>query len=123
MFRCRDSASGVAPPESEGRHLPPDLAHTPDLFSTRYGDQADDFIRDNPEVWSDLVAAARKLAARRRRFGVKGLVEWARWHWIFASESAQGWKLNNNHTAYLARRLCEEAPECRDYIEFRRVRG
>jgi hypothetical protein len=99
------------------------FAYTPDLFCSTYQQQADQFIRSNPTVWRDLVDAARKLAARGRRFGMKGLVEWARWQWIFASDDAQGWKLNNNHTAYLARRLCEEVPECRDYIEFRRVRG
>lgn len=91
------------------------------IHARDYATQADAFIDANPHVWARFIEAARAMAAKGQHFGMKGLVEWARWQWMLSTKDAQGWKLNNNHTAYLARRLMKDVPEVADLIETRRV--
>jgi hypothetical protein len=81
--------------------------------------------RDSPggQVAMPLfVRFAREMLARRRRFGVKLLVERVRWEvGVTIPADAEGFRLNNNWAPNIARDLIEELPALADYIETRRV--
>jgi len=65
--------------------------------------------------------ALEKLA-RRQRFGVAQLVERVRWDVPVAIEKDEaGFRLNNDHRAYLARELIEEIPALADLTETRKT--
>jgi len=58
------------------------------------------WIEANPEVMELFHRFAREALVQGRRFGVKLLAERMRMTW---RPDRQGFKLNNSHTAYLAR--------------------
>ena len=81
--------------------------------------EAEKFIRENPRVYQLF----EKLAlARRRNFGIGQLTEVVRWEidrtW---DVDDRGFKINNNHRAYIARQLIEDHPELADRIQCRRT--
>jgi len=47
----------------------------------------------------------------RRRIGAKAIVERIRWHYNVRRGRGASWKVNNNHTAYLARWAMSRRPE------------
>src|SRR5262245_60422341 len=60
--------------------------------------------------------ALAKLAGRQR-FGISQLVDRVRWDMPVAIERYEaGFRLNNNHRAYIARELIEETPALADRI-------
>jgi hypothetical protein len=66
---------------------------------------------------------AKERLETRRRFGVKQLVEVARWEAEMQLEpDAMGFKVNNSYASYLARELAARLPGVEALIEFRRVR-
>ena len=91
------------------------------MIGRNYRAEALEWIRTHPEGWQLLVELALIRARMGRRFAMKALVARARWD---ASNNlftpAGGYKLNNNHTAYLARELARLYPEIRPF-KFRRA--
>lgn len=83
----------------------------------RFRDEADAWIKANPEAWDYMKRSAKASADMGRRFGVKSLCEHVRWH--MAAEGVTAFKLNNNHSAAFARRLIREVPECEPYVNTR----
>lgn len=94
-----------------------DLPENPSLRQ-----QADAWIEANPEIYELFKRFARNAAAHRRRFGVKLLAERVRWE-IAIESHGDDFKVNNNFTAYIARRLLEDIPEIGGLIETRKVRA
>ena len=92
------------------------------MSGRNYRAEALAWIRTHPEAWQLLVELAMIRARMGSRFAMKALVARARWD---ASNNlftpAGGYKLNNNHTAYLARELARLYPEIRPFMKFRRV--
>jgi len=81
------------------------------------------FRDDNPRVWALFLGFAQQLVSRGRRFGVKFLAERVRWEVLTTWEpDDQGYKLNNNWTAYIARDLIAQMPAAGELIELRAVR-
>jgi hypothetical protein len=89
-------------------------------------------LRREYQVWRQTSAGqtgyalCRRFAleklARRQRFGIAQLVERVRWDVPVAIEKDDaGFRLNNNHRAYIARELIEEIPELANLIETRKV--
>ena len=92
------------------------------MSSRNYRAEALEWIRTHPEAWQLLVELALIRARMGRRFAMKALVARARWdapNNLFTP--AGGYKLNNNHTAYLARELVRRHPEVRPFMKFRRA--
>jgi hypothetical protein len=83
-----------------------------------------EFKAANPKVWDLFVGFAQELVEKGRRFGVKLLAERVRWEirttW---APDDQGFKINNNWTAYIARDLLDVIPRAKDLIETRAVHG
>jgi len=89
-------------------------------------------LRREYQVWRRTTAGettyalCRRFAleklARRQRFGVAQLVERVRWDVPVAiAKDEAGFRLNNNHRAYIARELTDEVPALADLIETRKT--
>ena len=83
----------------------------------RFKSEADEWVRKNPEAWAYIRGEAKKRTEQQRRFGIGELCEQVRWH--MAAQGVDGFKINNNHRAALARRLIVEYPPCKRYIATR----
>lgn len=81
---------------------------------------AERWIDENPAVYAIFEEFALQAARRGRRFGIGALTERVRWEVAMTwAEDERGFKINNNHRAYIARRLILDHPELADYIECR----
>lgn len=83
----------------------------------RFREDADEWVRRNPEAWAFIRSEAVRRTYQGKCFGIGELVEQVRWH--MRASGADGFKCNNNIRAPLARRLIEEYPPCKPYIKTR----
>jgi hypothetical protein len=80
------------------------------------------YDKAHPEVYVELVAAARRLRQKgRRRFGVKTI--WERMRWTLEVEADGDYKFNNNYTSRYVRKMLAEYPEFEGMFELRRLRA
>jgi len=84
--------------------------------------EANAWIRKNPKVYGLFKKFSREIANTGRRFGVKLLTERVRWECFVRINSDDGFKMNNNHTSYIARRLLEEYPRLKALLVFRETK-
>ena len=82
-----------------------------------FREKADEWIAKNGECWEFMTRAACASAARGKRFGMKSLVEAARWNMLV--NGVDEFAINNSYVSAFARRLIEEHPECKPYISTR----
>lgn len=80
------------------------------------------WMEEHPDAVSLFETLAMQAAARGRKFGMKALTERVRWEFLITRDEGT-WKLNNNHTAYVARELVRRHPHLAEHIEFRRASG
>ncbi len=77
------------------------------------------FHRSHPEVWRLFVRFTfEKLDLGYRHFGAKAVMERVRWE-TAAGGSMPELKLNNNYTAFYARRFARMYPEHADFFRTR----
>lgn len=85
-----------------------------------YQSEAMEWIESNPEGFAAFERFAREaIAAGAKRIGAKFLAERVRWETTVVRRGK--WKLNNNHTAYIARELALRHPEIGELMSFREV--
>jgi hypothetical protein len=110
--------------------MPPDI---PDLDGTLDQDypptndldvKAREFLRANPIVWALMWSMAKMMVDKRVRFGMKMLVEVARWQHIrkTVDPNQNKFKLSNSYTSYIVRLLIHFCPEVEDYVILKGVR-
>ena len=87
--------------------------HQPELPATAtIEERAAAFDAANPHVYREFRRLCFALYERgHKRFGAKLIVEQMRWNWMMRTTDASGFKLNNNNTAYYARKLMANEPE------------
>lgn len=108
----------------EPEHVDPAVvANNPEHLDLRVAAAA--WIEAHPHTTSLLLRFAREMAARGRRFSAKLLVERVRWECAL-SMSSDGeyeaeYRINNNHTAYIARWLIQADPTLEKFLRFRGV--
>jgi hypothetical protein len=82
------------------------------------------FLAARPEVWTLFLVFAEPMRRLGRRFGIGLLAERVRWEvrttW---TPEARGYRLNNNHRAYLARYPVAVDPRLGPLLTTRRVAG
>lgn len=84
--------------------------------------EAQRFIEEHPEVYALFERFALEAAAKRRPFGIGLLAERVRWEAIVVGGASEdGYKVNNNHRAYLARKLLADHPQLEGLLRFRRT--
>jgi ActR/RegA family two-component response regulator len=77
------------------------------------------WIEENPDVYGLFLKFAREMAAQGKPFGVKLLAERVRWECLIHKRGE--YKLNNNHVAYIARRLIMDDQTLVRFIRFRKT--
>lgn len=80
------------------------------------------WMEEHPDAVQLFETLAMQAANRGRKFGMKALTERVRWEYLITRDEGT-WKLNNNHTAYVARELVRRHPSLAEHIEFRRASG
>jgi hypothetical protein len=100
---------------------PAKVERRPRVVKANYRDQAETFIKENPAIWSAFVRFAQEAAACGGVIGAKFIAERVRWE-MRVVKRAPGFKINNNHVAFLARELVRRHPELAELIRFRRAR-
>lgn len=81
------------------------------------------FHRDNPAVYSKLVALARQAKARgRTKIGIAMPYEVIRWE-MYLSTTDPDWKLNNNFRSRYARLIMEQEPDLKGFFDTRTLRA
>jgi len=79
--------------------------------------QFEEFHRNNPEVYEELVRLARQMKARgHKRIGIKMLWEVLRWERAMKTTDQTEWKLNNNYTSRYARLIMENEPDLKGFF-------
>jgi hypothetical protein len=75
---------------------------------------------ENPKVWELFLRFAFDLiAAGHTHYAALGILYRIRWEADVTTRSVDGFKINNNHAAYYARKFAAEFPQ---YDEFFRMR-
>lgn len=81
--------------------------------------RADEWIEQNPDVWARFVTRCLWDAAHDRRISVQYLIEDVRKH-DYVNRIGDPCKINNSYSPIFARKLIEQYPELRPFIEIRR---
>jgi hypothetical protein len=84
-------------------------------------DKAIQWMLDHPEAMKLYEEMALKAASRSRKFGIGFLTERIRWEFRIVRDDP-GFKINNNHRAYIARELIRMHPSLEGKIELRHVK-
>lgn len=82
-------------------------------------EKADQWIKDNPDGYFMFTRLALELAASGERIGMKALAELVRAQCFVVGD---GFKLNNSYVAYIGRRLVQDNPHLKKFIETRTVK-
>lgn len=89
-----------------------------------YRAKAERWVKEHPHVFALFERFALQMVERGRRFGIGQLAERVRWEVAMSwTKDDDGFRINNNHRAYLARELINRHPKVADFIELRRLRS
>ena len=83
------------------------------------------WIKANPDGYALFVRFALERVPTGRRFGIALLTERVRWECTLKADPSgeDPFKINNNHRAYIGRKLVEDHPQLRGLLSFREVRS
>ena len=82
----------------------------------------EEFHADNPQVYRELVRRCRLLkSCGIDDYSIAGVYEVVRYDRLTGTRSKDGFKLNNDHRAYYARRIMDNEPDLADFFEIRSV--
>lgn len=90
-----------------------------ELTGEHMAQMARDWRAANPEAWELMTAKGEEFAARRRRFSMETLFQFARYD-MATNGFSQGFKVNNNTRAALARMMRDENPEFAPFMDIRK---
>ncbi len=84
--------------------------------------RADDWIRANTEAYRLFERFALEAASAQTSFGIGALTERVRWEARITMRRTDGFKINNNHRAYIARKLLQDHPRLKGLITLRETK-
>ena len=94
----------------------------PESASSRLEQKFLDFHEANPHIYDIIVQISRGLKAKGfKRAGMKMIFERLRWLWAIQTQG-DDYKLNNNYTAFYARKVMSEVPELQGFFKVRTQR-
>lgn len=83
----------------------------------------DEWLEQNPLVWELFERFTfEAIAAGMRRYSADAICHRIRWHVEIETCDRDGFKLNNNHVAYLARLFAKKNPKHADFFRLRAQR-
>ena len=89
------------------------------LFDKQTESAAETYDRENPEIWQEFKRIALKLIGKGvGRYSAKAIFEVIRYDKTIET-GVEGFKLNNNFTAYYARKFIETFPFHAGFFELR----
>ena len=93
------------------------------LFRDTLEQQFDAWVHtpEDGEVANMFIRIAIGVNRRSKRVGAKMICERIRWNMALKHDKGEGWKINNNWTAYLARFAMQRAPELRGFFRTREI--
>ena len=111
-----------APPEIPDPPPPiwPAVENNPDKDDLRA--KAAEWIFRNPEAYAYFEKFSLQMANAGRQFGIGLVAERVRWECYLKTTDEDGYKINNNYRAYIARKLVSDHPEIRPFLQFRKTR-
>ncbi len=77
------------------------------------------WIKKNPKIAQLYFDYAKEMANAKRRFGIKLVAERVRWDMYF--KIGESYKVNNNHTPYIARWIIAKDSSIEKYMRFRKT--
>lgn len=84
----------------------------------------EEFHASNPHVYTSLARLARQAKARgHRRIGIELLFAVLRWESLLATESTDGFKLNDHMTSRYSRLLMAQEPDLEGMFAVRQLRS
>lgn len=90
------------------------------LFARAHELRFEAWLANNPEVWRLFERFAFEvIAAGHDRYSADAICHRIRWHVQVETRDHDGWKVNNNHVAYLARRFARVHPEYEGFFQKR----
>lgn len=85
------------------------------------GEAAVAWIRENPDAMQLIERFAVEAASRRKRIGIRLILERVRWETLVATRGSK-FKINNNHAPYIARWLVARNQAVADAVQLRVLR-
>lgn len=79
----------------------------------------EEYDRANPGIYLAFESVARAMKAKRVYFGAKAIMEIVRWNTLQSGNDQ--FKINNNYTAYYARKFEGLNPDCVGFFQKRVV--
>jgi len=85
-----------------------------------------DFDRSNPHVWTEFEAMALRLSrAGHKRYSADAILHVIRYDYdvrtLRASDSSDGFKINNDFSSRYARKFARQHPELSSFFEQRKL--
>ena len=99
--------------------IEPARKNNPDGLDLRA--EAQRWIDENPDLYRLFEHFALRMASLERPFGAKFLAERVRWECAETNRDGE-YAINNNLTAYIARRLVQDHPHLSRFLRFRETR-
>lgn len=90
-----------------------------EVTGERMVELADEWADANRATWAKMMDMAALRAAQGRRFSMETLFQFARYECARVSGS-QGFRVNNNTRAALARKMLREHPDWAEYVDVRK---
>lgn len=91
------------------------------LFERAHSTAFRAWLSENPHVWSLFVRfSLQAIAAGHQHYSADAICHRIRWHVDVDTVDKTGFKLNNNHVAYLARRFEQKYPQHAGFFRMRK---
>lgn len=79
------------------------------------------FIAKNPKAWSLFILFTyQAMNSGQRNYSAKGVFERIRWETMIDSSFPDDFKINNNYTAFFARKFMDERPQHEGFFRTRK---
>ena len=119
LFRRPDpDCPGCPPDPPEG--VEPTEPNNPEGKDLRH--EAHLWMAENPNVMKVFERFAIEAGRTGSKFGISLLTERVRWDALVRTQSPDGYKINNNHRAYIARELIRRFPYLEELLRCRATR-
>lgn len=84
----------------------------------------DRFLGQHPEIYQEFKRLAHQLLARGiRRYGAKAIMEVIRYSCAISLDEQETFRIDNNYTSMVARKLIEEDSRFNGFFETRKIRN
>ena len=79
------------------------------------------YDQEYPEIWKEFEKTTLKTLQKGfKNYSAKGIFEIIRWHTGVGTDGKDVYKVNNNFTAFYARKFAKEHPEHKEFFRTRK---